>query len=271
MSPRQQRNCQFQSMEPDYHESSTLNQSMDLMKMAAMMNHSKNQSSYSDYYHTPEKNIMVNPMFAQQQWVNNQNMNYRGMQPNMNYSQQKPNYMKAQSFEMNQNYDSSGQRHSHMMEEHNPFTPPRREIDPNGMTQAQVHIQDPNMASAEAPEIKIEEQVKAQSPEQPKVEPKPNPEDERELPVIAKAKAQEIIEKESEKTAEKPRPVAHEKNGNTTPPKSGFNVDEISIQTKKLTFEELLAQHLKDGDLKDEEQIFGKQKNTKSMNTQKGE
>lgn len=270
-SPRQQRNYQFQSMEPDYHESSTLNQSMDLMKMAAMMNYSKSQANYNDYYHTPEKNSMPNPMYAQQQWANNQNMNYYGMQPQMNYPNQKPNFMNSQNFEMNQNYDSSGFRHSQPMEDHNPFTPTRRDMDPNEMHKPQMHDQQPNMASPEGAEIKIEEQVKAPSPEQPKVEPKPNPDDERELPVIAKAKAQELAEKETEKTAEKPRPTIQDNNGSTTPPKSGFNVDDISIQTKKLTFEELLAQHLKDGDLKDEEHIFGKQKKTQSKYTQEGE
>jgi hypothetical protein len=38
-----------------------------------------------------------------------------------------------------------------------------------------------------------------------------------------------------------------------------FNVDDIPIQTKKLTFEELLAQNLINENSNEEEDIFGKQ------------
>jgi superfamily I DNA and RNA helicase len=40
---------------------------------------------------------------------------------------------------------------------------------------------------------------------------------------------------------------------------SDFNIDDIPIQSKKLTFEELLAQNLKNEDMKSEENVFGKQ------------
>lgn len=44
-----------------------------------------------------------------------------------------------------------------------------------------------------------------------------------------------------------------------------FSFDDIPIQSKKLTFEELLAQNLKNEDQKNEDHIFGK--NTKVLVT----
>ena len=258
-------------MEQEMYGTSTLNQSLDLMKMAAMMNNSRTSRPPMMSYNQPPNYGMMNQMYMQPE-MDQQYMAYQAMQNQMMAQKPAPAQQlpRLRSFDLpvdNNTANSSlqvtprkpeqevsfrqhqvheGGQQQHVKEDDRRPQPHNRHSEAPLHPMERINVFPPaenknEVLHQQAHSQKNIEQLRSSSNNIPKLLPEENAEEDD-----AKAEVNQEI------TPQKPVQT-----------KADYSVDDIPIQTKKLTFEELLAQNLKNENMKDEQQIFGKQVKTK--------
>jgi len=233
-----------------YFDTSTLNQSMNLMKLASGENPSQNsQPRFNQSMHQNQMNATDNFRFVENPQIRNSIKT-----PQKDLDMLDGQFQRSSTISTEHHYSLSNQVSPQFAIHENPFkksNPQNFSISPEIMFEKKASLVQTNQKSPEVDQVARKSSLSQKASIDVEPSPRVEAKSTKWIPDTVNEKAERMQNSYDEMPlpTHKRQPTSH----------SDFNIDDIPIQSKKLTFEELLAQNLKNEDMKSEENVFGKQ------------